>query len=263
MSSYYRILALPKLLTETQAIINRAVLEGFTLPSNAIIKSIDTLILSMKTSGFWDKQDYILNFSYNNALLTNFSRINWKNPSFALATLNGGLTYTINGFEGNGTNAYIDTNFQIGTNTVNYTLNNASFGGVIYKEGTSTVNFLNSGNNSPIDGLRNGNFDTQRINSSNNLNTGANMTGIGFKHLNRLDSANIRLYNKEVILDRTQTVRASLTVNNQNLFRGFGFYSNLGASFYCIGASITDIQANNFRTNYNNYLTSIGLTPIT
>lgn len=88
MSLRYRTIltALNKYLPETQAIIDRAVLEGFTLPSETTLAYINTLIYVMKADGYWAKRDLILNFAYNDLNCRDFSRINWKNPSGALAT---------------------------------------------------------------------------------------------------------------------------------------------------------------------------------
>ena len=71
--------------SELQAIINRANLEGFIIPAEATLLSIDVLIEAMKASGYWGKRDLILNFCYNDINCRRFSMINWKNPSGALA----------------------------------------------------------------------------------------------------------------------------------------------------------------------------------
>jgi len=87
MSLRYRnvLHSLSKYLPETQAIIDRAVLEGFTLPSGPTLAYINTLIAVMKVDGYWTKRDLILNFAYNDLNCENFSRINWKNPTGNLA----------------------------------------------------------------------------------------------------------------------------------------------------------------------------------
>ncbi len=71
---------------ELQAIIDRANLEGFTLPSETTLVIIDVLIKAMITDGYWAKRDLILNFAYNDDNCREFSMINWKNPSGSLAT---------------------------------------------------------------------------------------------------------------------------------------------------------------------------------
>jgi hypothetical protein len=73
-------------LPETQAIVNRAILEGFTLPDQFKLNCIDRLIREMKLSGYWQKRDLILNYAYNDDNVEDFTRINWKNPTGALST---------------------------------------------------------------------------------------------------------------------------------------------------------------------------------
>jgi hypothetical protein len=73
-------------LPETQAIVNRAILEGFTLPDQFKLNCIDRLIREMKLSGYWAKRDLILNYAYNDDAVENFTRINWKNPNGNLST---------------------------------------------------------------------------------------------------------------------------------------------------------------------------------
>lgn len=91
MNLRYRtlLLSLSKYLPETKAIIDRAVSEGFTLPSTPTLEYINTLIYSMKADGYWSKRDLILNFAYNDLNCQDFSRINWKNPTGALMTRTG------------------------------------------------------------------------------------------------------------------------------------------------------------------------------
>ncbi len=73
---------------ELQAIIDRANLEGFTLPSETTLLIMDVLIQAMITDGYWAKRDLILNFAYNDDNCREFSMINWKNPSGSLGTEN-------------------------------------------------------------------------------------------------------------------------------------------------------------------------------
>jgi hypothetical protein len=72
--------------SELRAIINRAIAEGFTLPSVTTLEVIDVLIRQMILDGYWQKRDLILNFAYNDINCRDFSRINWKNPTGNLAT---------------------------------------------------------------------------------------------------------------------------------------------------------------------------------
>lgn len=72
--------------TELQLIMDRAAEEGFNIPNATTQTAIDTLITAMKADNYWQAQDSILNFAYNDTSLANFSRINWKNP-FSITNL--------------------------------------------------------------------------------------------------------------------------------------------------------------------------------
>lgn len=249
--------------TELQAIINRANTEGFALPSAATLTIMDTLISAIKTAGVWNKLDRFFNFAYNNASLTNFSRIDWKNPSTsALATVNGGVTYLVSGFKGNAIDGYVDTGFMPSTHGVNYTLNNASRTAVVYTAPT-TGNILDGSTGSANNVMALANSAAQRINTSNALTGGTvGFAGNGLKSINRDNSTDIRLYNisTEFLRTATSTILPNL---NQVLFRSAATaYSDTVISQHMMGASLTATEVANFRTAYNNYLTSIGLTAV-
>ena len=77
----------------------------------------------------------------------------------------------------------------------------------------------------------------------------------------RDNSTNVRLQNLNILSTRTQT-STNIPNTNRLLMGSSGFNSNFSGciSNYWMGASINDTQINNFRTYYNTYLTSIGLT---
>jgi hypothetical protein len=240
---------------ELQYVINRANYEGFTLPSSTVLSYCDTLITEMKNDGVWSVTDLFLNFAFNDVGLSNFARINWKQPNsaLALATLNGGLTYQTNGFKGNGTNAFINTNYR--TSFVsNYVLNNAGRLMVLSETGSSIYldGMVGTNNNS----IRLGSF---LINSSNNTLTADN-TGTGLRAIMRYNSSNVSAYNKSVQTSGT-LASTSLNTNQQLIHRSFNNYGDTCISNYYLGVSLTSTQIANFRIYYNTFLTNLGLTP--
>lgn len=251
---------------ELQQVINRAYSEGFTLPSVSILGYCDSLITSMKSDGTWVLSDIFFNFAYNDISLLNFSRINWRNPygALGLATLYGGITYLTNGFKGDGTSAYIDTRHNpsaIRSNT-NYSLNNAGRLIVVADAGTisGTSAFLEGIIGSAVNSLRLASTAGHYINQGTTaLSPGANMTGSGLKSIMRDSSTNVRLQNKTTI---TNSVANSVIIQNatQVLLRGSNSWVDATISSYYMGGSLSDAQISNFRTYYNQYLVSIGLT---
>lgn len=69
------------LLTETDAVLSRAISEGNTLPSDQTIFNLNEFIRESINIGCWQKQDSILQMAgYNSSVLNGFGKINLKNP---------------------------------------------------------------------------------------------------------------------------------------------------------------------------------------
>jgi hypothetical protein len=246
---------------EVQLVIDRANTEGFTLPSAATLTAMCTLIASMKTSGFWALQDVIFNMAYNDVNCANFSRINIKKPSDTLADRVGGLTYTAYGDKGNASDAYWNTNWNPSTYGGNYTLNNAGRGVVIFSEITGSSRWID-GTSSNVNGFQNINGLNHRINQGiSNVPTNTDLSGTGLKSINRDDATNLRLYNKATELNMA-VASTSIFNSNQYIMRTSSTYKDLGLSIYFAGGSDSQAITQQFRTDYNAYLVSIGLTGI-
>ena len=106
-----------------QAILDYATTQGYTLPSEAQRLKQNQLLIDLKSAGAWTKLDTFVNFATDGS--SAFALIDWKRLTQYTAV--NSPTFTANeGFMGNGTSSYIDTNFNPSTQGVNYTLNNAS-----------------------------------------------------------------------------------------------------------------------------------------
>ena len=104
-----------------QAVLDYATTNSIAHP-DAGQKTIDNqLILDLKSNGFWAKADVFIN--YGGTATTAFRRICWKR--LLQVDLFGGLTWSADGIEGNGTNGYVNLKFKPLSNGVNYQLNNA------------------------------------------------------------------------------------------------------------------------------------------
>lgn len=247
---------------QSQALFDRATALGYSLPSETKRRQIDTLIRSLVSSGIWDKLDLFFQFAYNDTSLNDFSKINWKRPLSPVAVSNGGVTFTANGWLGNGVDGFISTNFNPAIQSNNYSLNNASRGFVIYQEYTGTIA------NSFIDGVASGNDNRslnasnigQRINQGTNLlDSSASLGGTGLKAIMRTSSTNVSFYNTGTLDGRTAT---STALPNENLLilRVANSYGNLGISNYFLGSSLTLTELNTLKSAYNSFLNNNGLT---
>lgn len=246
----------------TQALIDKATTLGYTLPTN--LNVIDTLIRGMKTIGIWSKLDAFYLHTQNGDV--NFKNLNIINPN-QHATAYGGLVWDESGSKGNGTNAYIDMNFS--TNINHYTDSNASLFAVV-----------NENSNSVSDSLSTAVFGNQ-INANNQLIAmdaqGGNRLNfslaVQFYTLNRLDYSGVGLKaltsngdnyiskSKNNVLEFNQVITRALP-SSLILHRKYTSYGNLGISCAGYGGYLTATELENFRTIFNNYLTSIGQTAV-
>lgn len=246
-----------------QNVMNYATTEGITMPSMAKLKKANNLLAAMKSAGIWSKLDVFVNFAYNSTDADEFSLIDWKRLSEM--TVYGGMAYTSNGWEGNAIDGYMDTVFNPEADGVNYTLNDASRVFIKYKQYT-TGNLLSCHSDNATQFLLMIPSLNQRINSNtNSLSSSIDFSPLGFLALIRDDDNNVRGIVQNNEYSRTQA--SSLTnweiPGTLNVFgRETGNHTNAGLSLIAFGASLTYTETQDFRTIYNNYLTSIGLSAI-
>ncbi|WP_353076991.1 hypothetical protein [Flavobacterium sp.] len=238
---------------EYKSILDYATTQGYTLPSTAQRLKQNTLLSSLKTAGVWNKLDTFANFATDGS--TQFALIDWKRLTQYTAVLSP--TFTTNeGFMGNGTSSYIDTNFNPVTQGVNYTQNNASrylfmflASGTGALDGRSTVNINNS--------LR-ASSSNQRINQGTTALTGGSFDFTatkGMKSIHRTSSTNVELFNATTQGSRTAN-SASMTSSNQFILRSGSGYGAHTISFYMNGASM--VAENTAIVNaVNTYLNSL------
>lgn len=190
-----------------------------------------------------------------------------------IATIKGGMTYTVNGWESNGatgaTAGYIETKFNPVVNARNFTQNNAGMEVIVAKAQTlgSTrwliFNRIGYTNYMHITNTATANVNT-RINSATQLSTGVAISGLGYKALNRTSSSSIN-----VITGATQSIQTDISVaviSSEiillNDIPDGNLATDAGIAMWSAGASKTFAETQTRRTNYNAYLTKIGLTPI-
>ena len=99
-----------------------------TKPSDAFAAILNKEVEDYVNSGVWDEldvyHDYAIHTNDNGEAL-----VNWKNPGTHDATLvNAPAFVAFEGFKGDGATQYIDSNYNLSTDSVNYALNSASFG---------------------------------------------------------------------------------------------------------------------------------------
>lgn len=239
--------------SDYQAILDRANELGYTLPTLEQQNLQNTLLINMKADGVWSKLDVFYNFANNGG--RDFARINWKNPNSTVATLFNSITFNSNiGYQGNGTDMYIDTNFQLASGT-NYTQNNASR--YLWLNTASGTSVFDGNSAAASNTIRRASSTAQRINQS--------VTGVapafdftataGMKSIHRTSATSITLFNGTVSDTRT-VASLALTATNHFILRSQTTYGAHTISMYAVGASLVS-ENTNFVNDYQSYLNSI------
>lgn len=235
-----------------QGVLNYAMTLGYTLPSDDQKLLQNQLLIDLKDSGVWNKLDTFANFATDGS--SNFALIDWKRLSLLTAVNSPSFT-TNEGFMGNGTSSYIDTNFNPATEGVNYTLNDASRYAYVFS-GLAGQRF--DGNSLDSNNMRLGNYTTQKINSGNvnPLNSAfAYTTTKGMKSIHRTTLTDVSLYNALVGENRLLT-STSLPNANQFIFRAGNIYVNTEISMYAMGANLVS-ENTDFVNAFDTYLNSL------
>ena len=233
-----------------QAVLNYATSLGYTLPSAGQRVKQNKLLVDLKSAGVWTKLDTFANFATDGS--SDFALIDWKRLN--LYTGVNSPTFTSNqGFAGNGTSSYIDTNFNPATSGIQYQLNNASrfvfmnlASGIAF-DGTSSI-VLNS--------IIRNNSINQYLNTSNALSSLFNYTSIkGMKSIHRTSSTNVELFNDVTQGSRT-AISTSISSLNQFILRSGTSYNSHQISMYAMGSSLVS-ENTAFVNAFNTYINSL------
>lgn len=240
--------------TDYQAILDYATTQGYTLPSESQRLKQNTLLIALKDAGVWSKLDTFANFATDGS--SQFALIDWKRLTQYNASTSP--TFTTNeGFMGNGTSSYIDTNFNPATSGSNYTLNNASRYLFMYMaSGTSSLDGVITAG---LNNMARTSTSNHRINSTLGLTGGTfdfNATR-GMKSIHRTSSLNVTAFNDNTASTPQRTsLSTSIRSENQFILRSGSSYGGHEISMYAMGANLISENAA-FVTAYNTYITSL------
>lgn len=107
-----------------QLILDVASASGYTLPSYRNQTQQNTLLVQLKSASVWDTLDIFYVFATDAS--QEFATLNWKHPGSFSCSLVNSPTFSINeGFQGNGTTSYINTNWAP-SDGIKFTETNAS-----------------------------------------------------------------------------------------------------------------------------------------
>lgn len=234
------------------AYINRIILEGYTMPSSNILNALNTLTNS------WPAEDALYMFAgmsaYPDAATISIFNSDIHRGSFVSSPDLSDL-----GMKGDGGTSYFDCGIIPGSGGL-YTLNSCSRSFYLEEvptigtsmEGTITTNARNHSVYSAA---------TQIIRSNsggNNLSATVDITGTGYKSIDRSSNMNVSVYNELVKSDRTQSSVAILA-EKQSVGKVGSAFSNGRYGFYSLGPSQSEANHNLKRTLYLNYKTTLGI----
>lgn len=239
-----------------QAVIDNATTRGFTQPEDNVLRALDSQLLKPMSTSLWNKIKCLRVFAYNNNGVSDFSRLNLKDPANNLATINGGLTYSYGGWKGNGTDGWMNQNYNPVTAANGYTQDNACQAFFVRRNSEGANTAMAGTVTSTTTQIKNALSVTLRLNSGGDLSAARDFSGIGFKLVNRPDASNLNTYDE---LTKTDIARASFTLANENmiLFRHNTLYGDMELSFNAVCESLTESEANELRNLFNNYYSAI------
>lgn len=232
---------------------------------------INDLIVGLKADGVWSLLDVLYLLAAHDAQA---ARLNLRAPGSNTATTVGTVTFTTDrGYRGNGSNGYLDTNFNLTTPGALWTRDNASmFSWLTAAASTSSTDvspIWGSGSNSLREDRRTtatGSALEFYINSPTTPagfggETGSNRLGSrGAVRLPALGTNVVRGYRNGTAAG-ANTSSGSGAVSNENawLLRSSGDLNGndtVGAA--ALGAGLTDAQMLALHTRIGAYLTAIG-----
>jgi hypothetical protein len=172
------------------------------------------------------------------------------------------------GFTGNGTTMYLNTNYNPSTQGVNYKLNDASIG-VYARANVSEARILMGGRTTSVTGRSYIYFSgglQSTLNQTTAEATVASTRGDGFMAVSRISSTQIRRY----IYNSVDNVASTATANSVDLTNvvltelamttttTIEFYSTNQIAFTFIGRAFTDSEMIGIRNAMEKYLDSLG-----
>ena len=237
-----------------QAVLTYATTQGYTLPSSGQQILQNQLVVDLKAGGIWSKLDTFAVFATDGD--SDFALIDWIRLSQYTA-VNSPTFTTDEGFQGDGTSSYVDTNYNPATSGVNYTLNDAS---ISVWNNTFVINdFISGVSSGTINCLR---MSVSSINvrinmGTNNFTPAVNLSDAS-KKLRQLNRTS--LTNATAFQDTTSSTHSGTSTSvanaNQLILRASNFYSSTQVAFFAMGASLVSENTDLYNA-YNTYITSI------
>jgi hypothetical protein len=242
-----------------QAVLDYATTQGYTLPSASQQILQNQLVVDLKDGGIWSKLDTFGVFATDGD--SDFALIDWIRLSQYTA-VNSPTFTTDEGFQGNGTSSYIETNYNPTIDAVNLSLNNASIG---FYEFATTIGPTGviAGSDSGIDDIL---FTQKFVNTNGYLRMNdqnatarpllANYSN-GLVIGQRINSSTLEYYTPAKVLNSYTAISTGLNNANITFLKWSMVYGLSPISIGFLGASFTSSEIDDFYNAVNTYITSL------
>ena len=236
-----------------QAVLDYGTAQGYTLPSASQQVLQNQLVVDLKAAGVWSKLDTFAVFATDGD--SDFALIDWKRLSDYTAV--NSPTFTTNqGFQGNGTSAYINSNFNILNDSVNMLNDDASLGAYVFTAQTIGLEIL--GTDDSTNRIRNANNVLQRVLATSNAATAIDLSGTGLISGYKNSLSNWTFYK-----DNVQKFNGSFTSGNKSnrslyflTHNAIDSFTNAELSVVFGGASL-DLEHTDFYNSIDSYISSL------
>jgi len=232
-----------------------------TPPSSARKQIINNLVLTLKANSNWALLDRLWLLASESQQASTISLVN---PSSTAITEVNSPTWTLDqGYTGNGSTSYLDSNFNKSSQGVNYTLNVASFGVYCRTNIAAPTDEMGT-----FDGTNGAQLLTRstasivaRINTSAGLIVDAIPDSLGLTAISRVDASNIMSYKNGSLINTTAGAASAIPnlvtfICALNLSSVASVHSAKQLSMAFAGSGT--INQATFYTAIQNYMTALG-----
>lgn len=241
-----------------QAVLDYASTNSYILPTIAQRDLQNQLMLDFKDGGFWSEFDTFGMFATDGD--SDFALIDWKRLT-NYSAVNSPNFIPNSGFEGNGTSAYIDTNYNPTLHGVNYTQNSAGFSAKIFKLDGANRYLIGTASSSPPDPrlrvvgttfLFENQFNSDFISQNQGLltdviaNVHNDRNGVGMVYQVGNSIGNV-----------ANNSTTGIPNNNIWILRITTQYSFAGVSYFLARSGYDQARKNAFNSIMNNYLNAV------
>lgn len=221
---------------------------------------ISHVIDLLQEYGIWDSLDVLQIYAAHDIQAT---LLNWIGDYNNAALVNSPTFAVDSGITGNGSNAYINANYNPSTDAINYKLNSSSIG-VYNRTNVLTRNFLcgvtAGGGVSNLQILTSSTLFSVQLNSSNITYYNYDDNTQGFIQQIRTDTSTVNFYQN--ILKTSSSTRYSSAIPSGDFYvlasNGVGaYYSSNEVSCFYAGGGLSDFQAYMFNYIIDYYMSQL------